>query len=280
MSSVIRKKVHKKFRLGGYTLKVEALDEVLAFLSHFEGAEDEALQLLLDELQDQSLKSSILDKEPVHRVVSQLLEAEAAADLDEIPNSISSSLSLRIIDAFIVPKFQYDPVKKVFNEHMGRIPIHGVASSKITLYRDRFLLLLQRLSRDPYFSRPVFDTEMSQYGSCEISPIQSLIGLTGRRWIMGVICQLEDGHFYLEDLTAAVEINLSNAKITTGFFSENTIVLAEGEMLVDGIFQVKTCGFPPLEDREKSIAAFPGIDFFGCGTLSKEETVSFFVLPH
>lgn len=28
---------------------------------------------------------------------------------------------------------------------------------------------------------------------------------------MGVISQLEDGHFYLEDLTAAVEINLSNA---------------------------------------------------------------------
>ncbi|KAL7265721.1 hypothetical protein ACSBR1_003497 [Camellia fascicularis] len=30
----------------------------------------------------------------------------------------------------------------------------------------------------------------------KISPIQSLIGLTGRRWVMGVISQ-EDGHFYL-----------------------------------------------------------------------------------
>lgn len=28
---------------------------------------------------------------------------------------------------------------------------------------------------------------------------------------MGVISQLEDGHFYLEDLTAAVEVNLSSA---------------------------------------------------------------------
>lgn len=27
-------------------------------------------------------------------------------------------------------------------------------------------------------------------------------------------------------------------KITTGFFSENTIVVVEGEMLVEGIFQV------------------------------------------
>lgn len=28
---------------------------------------------------------------------------------------------------------------------------------------------------------------------------------------MGLISQLEDGHFYLEDLTAAVEVDLSNA---------------------------------------------------------------------
>ena len=28
---------------------------------------------------------------------------------------------------------------------------------------------------------------------------------------MGVISQMEDGHFYLEDLTASVEINLSSA---------------------------------------------------------------------
>lgn len=28
---------------------------------------------------------------------------------------------------------------------------------------------------------------------------------------MGVISQLEDGHFYLEDLSAAVEVNLSDS---------------------------------------------------------------------
>ncbi|KAL6967836.1 DNA-directed DNA polymerase epsilon, subunit B [Sarracenia purpurea var. burkii] len=213
MSGAIRKKVQRKFKMRGYTLKVEALNEALFFLTHFQDAEDEALDLLLDELQHQSLKSSILDKEPVHRVVSLLLEADAA--VEESPNSSSSSGGLRFIDAFITPKFRYDPVKKVFYEHTGRVPIHGDASAKATLYRDRFLLLLQRLSRDSHFSRPAFDIEKSQFGCCEISPIQSLIGLTGRRWVMGVISQLEDGHFYLEDLTAAVEINLSNAISST-----------------------------------------------------------------
>ncbi|XP_028105713.1 DNA polymerase epsilon subunit B-like [Camellia sinensis] len=93
-------------------------------------------------------------------------------------------------------------------KHTGKIPIHGDAYAKATLYRDRFLLLLHRLSRDQHFSKAAFDTERSQFGSCEISPIQSLIGLTGGRWVMGVISQLEDGHFYLEDLTGTVEINV------------------------------------------------------------------------
>lgn len=268
----LRRKVQRKFKMGGYTLKVEALNEVFSFLSNFEEAQDEALDLLIDQLHHESLKSSILDREPVHRVISLLLEAEAAANDEENPSS-SSAGALRIIDSFIIPKFRYDSVKKVFHEHTGRNPIHGDASAKASLYRNRFLLLFQRLSRDSNFSRPAFDAERSQLGSCEISPIQSLVGLTGRRWVMGVISQLEDGHFYLEDLTAAVEVNLSSAKITTGFFSENTIILAEGEMLLDGVFEVKTCGFPPLEDREKSLAAFPGLDFFGSGMLSKEETL-------
>ncbi|PHU23418.1 hypothetical protein BC332_08525 [Capsicum chinense] len=268
MSGVLRNKVQRKFKMRGYSLKVEALSEVLSFLSHFPSdASDDALELLLDELHHLSLKSSILDRESVHKVVSILLEADAA--VEENPSSSGSSTSaLRVIDAFIVPKFRYDPVKKFFHEYTGRLPIHGDASAKATLYKDRFLLLFQRLCRDPRFSTLAFDASTSDYGNCEISPIQSLVGRVGRRWIMGVISQLEDGHFYLEDLTAAVEY-----KITTGFFVENTIVVAEGEMQLDGVFQVRTCGFPPLEDREKSMAFFAGLDFFGGGILTKEETL-------
>ncbi|KAJ6375959.1 hypothetical protein OIU77_000849 [Salix suchowensis] len=73
--------------------------------------------------------------------------------------------------------------EKQFYEHTGELHIHGDASAKAALYKD----------------------------SCEIAPIQSLVGQMGRRWVMGVISQLEDGHFYLEDLTASVEIDLSKA---------------------------------------------------------------------
>ncbi|KAK9204817.1 hypothetical protein WN943_015081 [Citrus x changshan-huyou] len=44
-------------------------------------------------------------------------------------------------------------------------------------------------------------------------------------------------------------------------------------MLVDGIFQVITCGFPPLEDRDQSLKLLAEYDFFGGGTLKKEDTL-------
>ncbi|KAK3192937.1 hypothetical protein Dsin_024247 [Dipteronia sinensis] len=47
----------------------------------------------------------------------------------------------------------------------------------------------------------------------------------------------------------------------------------EGEMLIDGIFQVINCGFPPLEDRDKSFKLLAGHDLFGGGALTKEETL-------
>ena len=58
MSGAIRKKLQRKFKIWGYTLKVEALNEALAFLTHFpEHVHDDALDLLLDELQQQTCNS-------------------------------------------------------------------------------------------------------------------------------------------------------------------------------------------------------------------------------
>ena len=51
---MIRKKVQRKCKIRGYTLKVEALDEMLSFVNRFQGAEDDALDLLLDQLDHDS----------------------------------------------------------------------------------------------------------------------------------------------------------------------------------------------------------------------------------
>ncbi|KAJ6375960.1 hypothetical protein OIU77_000850 [Salix suchowensis] len=106
MSSAVRKRIQKKFKIRGYTLRIDALDPILSFTNRFLGAEDEALDLLLDHLQSQSqklgVKSSILDKEPVSRVIASLLAADDAVEEDFISDgAVSSSTSaIRVIDAF------------------------------------------------------------------------------------------------------------------------------------------------------------------------------------
>lgn len=55
----MRKKLQRKFRLRGFTLKVDALEEAAAFLARFPDAEDEALDLLLDELDKEPRKYSL-----------------------------------------------------------------------------------------------------------------------------------------------------------------------------------------------------------------------------
>ncbi|KAJ7975318.1 DNA polymerase epsilon subunit [Quillaja saponaria] len=57
-----RKKVQKKCKIRGYILKVDALEEILSFVSCLPGPdEDEAIDLLLDQLEHESLKSTIID---------------------------------------------------------------------------------------------------------------------------------------------------------------------------------------------------------------------------
>jgi DNA polymerase epsilon subunit 2 len=58
--SMIRKKVERKCKIRGYILKVEALEEILSFVERFPGAEDDAVDLLLDQLDLDSRNFSLL----------------------------------------------------------------------------------------------------------------------------------------------------------------------------------------------------------------------------
>ena len=53
---------------------------------------------------------------------------------------------------------------------------------------------------------------------------------------------MEEGKYYLEDHTAQVPLNLSQATLLTdGFVTENQIVLVEGEA-IDGVLHVHNMG--------------------------------------
>ncbi|KAL4309995.1 hypothetical protein GQ457_01G018520 [Hibiscus cannabinus] len=133
--------------------------------------------------------------------------------------------------------------------------------------KNRILFMFQRISHDHNFIKFAFDMDVKTSQRCQLSTIQFLVGQRGRRLVMSVVSQLEDDHFYLEDFTDVVE-----GEVTTRVFTENIIIVAEGEMLYEGIFQIITCYFSPLENKYKSLKVLAGHNFFDCSTLTKEET--------
>lgn len=57
MSLALKKKVQRKFKMRGYTVKVDALDVIISFTSRFPSDhEDEALEILLDQLEMETRK--------------------------------------------------------------------------------------------------------------------------------------------------------------------------------------------------------------------------------
>ena len=151
----------------------------------------------------------------------------------------------------------------------------AAAESKVALYRERFHLLAQRLSRNKHFTRPALRASADGAGGaglCELTPLQGLLGSAGQtRFVLGCLSQLDDGRYSLEDATGACAVDLSAAATSDGLFAENCVVVAEGTLRRDGVFEAHALGFPPVEPRAESRDALGAFDLFGAGVLRSEE---------
>ena len=69
--------------------------------------------------------------------------------------------------------------------------------------RERLALLHQRLLRNKIFTRPALDIGRPDHVPfCDLCAVQALLGSTGHpRVVLGVLSQLEEGRYYLEDAT-------------------------------------------------------------------------------
>lgn len=64
--------------------------------------------------------------------------------------------------------------------------------------------------------------------------------------ILGMLAQLKEGEWWIEDPTGAIPIKLTDAVFHKGIFTESALVLAEGTFS-DGVLIVTAFGFPPSE---------------------------------
>ena len=66
---------------------------------------------------------------------------------------------------------------------------------------------------------------LKKVSAAQLTELKALLGCVGEtRFVMGCISQLQDGRYFLEDLSDALPIDLSEAQTTSGFFTGGTSV--------------------------------------------------------
>ena len=256
-SASLRRDVVRALKMQGLSAQAEAVKALVSVLSR-EADPGAALEAIVDCVKERvergEVQSSILDLDTVSQVVDDL-----SKDEEDFAQE-----ALQLFDAHSWPKLAFDPLRKAFRMEpaTGR-RVNGDPGGKGRIFRERFAMIQQRVSRMDLFNAPLLQSSKRQF--LRLTPIEALLGSSGCRTLLGTISQVEEGKYYLEDLSASVPVDLSAAQTMGGLITEGCTVIAEGE-LRDGTFHVDMIGFPPPESRASALEATGYMDVFGNGT--------------
>jgi len=206
-----------------------------------------------------SIRLDACDAAIVTKQILTVVVSELSKDSQDI-----MAESVQLLGAFETPRLAYDSMRKEFtllrNEERS---LHAEAEHKIDMFAQRYSLVHQRLLRQDVFRPKLVSGAIASGGKAAeatvvLTPIESLLGRPGIRTLLGIIVQVEEGRYYLEDLTAQIPLDLSQCQVlSAGYITENCIMLLEGEF-IDGIFHATKIGHPPSEPRWTSIVESVG----------------------
>lgn len=246
-----KRKILRIFKMRGLSMQSKACDATLNVLSREEpDQQQEKLELLLSEIKKRS-SINIVTTQVLSEVVASMTQSE-----EDVMNE-----SMELLQAFDTPRLWYDDMRKRFtldNTSNGRKSLHADADVKVNMMQQRHAMIQQRIVRQDFF-RPklVTSSSFSEGGAKTSQPlttVDALLGRSGIHFLLGFITQVEEGRYYLEDMTGHVPISFESVEILSdGFITENCVVVVEGEMQEE-IFLVHKIGHPPPESRENAVS--------------------------
>ncbi|XP_045443439.1 DNA polymerase epsilon subunit 2 isoform X7 [Pipistrellus kuhlii] len=257
----LRSRALSAFKLRGLLLRGEAIKYLTEALQSVSEVElEDALEKIIDAVEKQPLSSNMIERSVVEAAVQ-----ECSQSVDETIEHI-----FNIIGAFDIPRFVYNSERKKFlpllMTNHPKPNLFGTARDKAELFRERYTILHQRTHRHELFTPPVIGSHPDESGSkFQLKTIETLLGNTtkiGDVIVLGMITQLKEGKFFLEDPTGTVQLDLSKAQFHSGLYTESCFVLAEG-WFEDQVFHVNAFGFPPTEPSSTTRAYYGNINFFG-----------------
>ncbi|KAF7991976.1 hypothetical protein HCN44_010777 [Aphidius gifuensis] len=241
MSNLL-KTVQSTFSMYGFIIRRDLSNYVVGQLQCVDEDErDTWLTKITDQLTSLNLTDPHITKEHIDQAIRECIRPDTNLNENEkIFNVIS------IID---IPKITYDIVRKKFQLEKIKPDYYSDADCKTNLYKNRLNLLKYRTLRHEAFEPKKFgETDVDKFN---LVPVEYLLTNTknGEVYVMGLLSQLVEGKYFLEDQGA-------------GVITEGTIVIVNG-LYEDGILEVKKIGLPPAEPSEVSRAPFGTENTFG-----------------
>jgi DNA polymerase epsilon subunit 2 len=225
----------------------------------------EVMEFLLEQLREHSDDHSFLvgllraiDRQSLNQNFVNVAAATKAVERITMDvDAMVEQESLRVISGFDCPRHYYHESRKTFVSLEGKPLLHGSADDKAMMFRHRFEMIRQRLVRHELFAHH------------KLTTVESLLGVTGRKVVFGMLTRDSQGDLILEDLNNHVKIDISGAKIDNAFYTDHCMVLADGE-LVQGRFVIHVLTMPPIEEPSVTRNTFPNVELFGGAGMERE----------
>ena len=195
-------------------------------------------------------------------------------------------MTVSIYSSLEPSRFCYLPDQQqfVFQDSRFTPDLLGVGERRTAMYRERFLMIQQQLFKDERFLNGAVgangqvgkgwsDSGLGLFGGFssssalttqnrtpsllamrsddrfEITPVESLPGNPGIKFVFGMLTKVEENRLSVEGLSQAVALDLSKACVSRDFICEGSFVLLKGVM-EDTVFRVKEITLPVEPRRE------------------------------
>ncbi|CAI5723284.1 unnamed protein product [Hyaloperonospora brassicae] len=247
------KRIFRACKLQGLSFHADALRHLTQELTNEPSLQlDDVLYAIKNNIDRSKMTTSVVTLEALESALDTLLAVSAANDYEQI----------QVFGAFDTPRLHFNTHTNSYElKADAQRRLHAGPESRIQLLRHRFMSADLRVKRNRLFAPPsTAAATAAEY--MELSRIESLLGVSGVRRVIGMLGQDERERFYLEDFTSRIVIDLTNAVYTDGLFTVNCVVLVEGRV-IDDVLHVQSMGFPPPETKEASMDVLGGIDPLG-----------------
>ncbi|KFB46290.1 AGAP004614-PA-like protein [Anopheles sinensis] len=255
--SRLKSQIVSRFSIGGFQIRSEASLFLAQQLHPLGEAERKKwITNVANHVQGQNLPQPTVERKHIELAIKEANNT----GLDDTESVF------RVISAFEVPAFVYCEDKKKFLPDTNKRSLLAASEAKAHYIRERYWLLWQKTCRHEMFAQRgalVMD-ETGSKSKLVLRKVENLLSTSKMNDVvlLGLLTQLTEGKFYLEDPTGAIPIDLSDAVYSAGLFCEGCYVLAYGKYR-DGTLKIEEIGFPPPELASSSRAFYGSINSWG-----------------